>query len=54
MRTIFEIIGDLMQLRSPFRANDPVELAMTLAQWVFLLIVALTVTAVLLVVFRGV
>ena len=48
MKLIVELLGDLMQLRNPAKSPDLVTFAMRLAQWVFLLIVSLTVTGVLL------
>ena len=47
MKLLFDIIGDLITLRSPLKIRDPFELAMSMAQWVFLLLLALTITAVL-------
>ncbi len=47
MKVIFQVLGDLVTLRSPLKIRDPFELAQTMAQWVFLLILALTLTAVL-------
>ena len=47
MKLLLEIIGDLITLRSPLKIRDPFELAMSMAQWVFLLLLALTITAVL-------
>ncbi len=45
MKLIVTVLADLMTLRNPFRANDPIDLALSLAQWVFLLIVSLAITA---------
>jgi hypothetical protein len=41
------VIGDLITLRSPLKIRDPHDLALSLAQWVFLLILSLTITATL-------
>ncbi len=47
MKMLFELFGDLITLRSPLSIRDPFDFAMNMAQWVFLLILSLTVTAVL-------
>ena len=47
MKVFFQILGDLITLRSPLKIRDPFDLALSLAQWVFLLLLALTITAVL-------
>lgn len=47
MKFILQVIGDLFTLRSPLTIRDPLELAESMAQWVFLLLIALTSTAVL-------
>jgi hypothetical protein len=47
MKLLIDIIGDLITLRSPLKIRDPFDLAMSMAQWVFLLLLSLTITAVL-------
>lgn len=47
MRLILTVLGDLMQLRNPLRANDPIDLAIVTAQYVFLLVVSLVITTIL-------
>ncbi len=47
MKMLFELLGDLVTLRSPLKIRDPLDFAMNMAQWVFLLILSLTVTAML-------
>jgi hypothetical protein len=46
MKLLLQVIGDLVTLRSPLKIKDPVELALSMAQWVFLLLLALTISAV--------
>jgi hypothetical protein len=47
MKVLLQVLGDLITLRSPLTIRGPVDLAQSLAQWVFLLLVSLTLTAVL-------
>jgi hypothetical protein len=47
MKLLLEVIGELITLRSPFKVRDPQDLALTMAQWVFLLLLSLTLTALL-------
>lgn len=47
MKFILQVIGDLITLRSPLTIRDPLELAASMAQWVFLLLISLSFTAVL-------
>jgi hypothetical protein len=47
MKLIIQVIGDLVTLRSPLKIRDPLDLASSMAQWVFLLILSLTITALL-------
>jgi hypothetical protein len=47
MKLLLEVIGELITLRSPLKIRDPLELALSMAQWVFLLILSLTLTALL-------
>jgi hypothetical protein len=47
MKMLLQVIGDLITLRSPLKIRDPHDLALSLAQWVFLLILSLTITATL-------
>jgi hypothetical protein len=48
MHILLEILGDLMQLNNPWKTQDLVSFAMSLARWVFLLILSLVLTAVVL------
>jgi hypothetical protein len=47
MKILLQVIGDLITLRSPLKIRDPFDLAQSMAQWVFLLLLSLTITAVL-------
>jgi hypothetical protein len=48
MKSLLEVLFDLFALRSPLKSSSLVDFAVRLAQWVFLLILSLTVTGVLL------
>lgn len=47
MKILLQVIGDLVSLRSPLKIRDPLDLAQSVAQWVFLLLLSLSLTAVL-------
>jgi hypothetical protein len=47
MKLLLQVIDDLITLRSPLKIRDPFELAQSMAQWVFLLLLSLVLTAVL-------
>jgi hypothetical protein len=53
MKPFVDFLGDLLQLSNPLKSTDLTGLAISLARWVFLLILALTVTGVLLALAAG-
>ena len=48
MKVLIDVLFDLFKLSSPWKSSSLLEFAGRLAQWVFLLVLSLTITGVLL------